>query len=376
MAVHDVIPDRFTNLDVRDTLNAGGGSVGDHSEDYFSDRARINIWSWLKPIELDNRFPTLEQRKLLSGFFLSEVNTPWNIPVKVFKYRLPSSFFRIADFTGYRYKANPPSVRVQRIHFTDCPAGTDVRLSETDRTAVFNIEITFPEIPLWLFRNGVGQGNVLVSYGQYGTPDFKEIVVQPIQIEELCHGNFDEYATRYAGKTLTFQAVQHLNLPSRGYSETYQYYTLVSGGYLNSVEFLKFSVTIHRIRIISPNNPDDYDYRIPVSFLNPANNTNVTYTRIGTLVMEKEGFEYIRIENIRSFMTGMTLVLSYKTSGKPYANRIASLGLDNEWRPASGIVIYTIPSFNEGKWTLVFRRSGLGGDPIKEIIINGERNIG
>ena len=111
MAVHDVIPDRFTNLDVRDTLNAGGGSVGDHSEDYFSDRARINIWSWLKPIELDNRFPTLEQRKLLSGFFLSEVNTPWNIPVKVFKYRLPSSFFRIADFTGYRYKANPQSVK-------------------------------------------------------------------------------------------------------------------------------------------------------------------------------------------------------------------------------------------------------------------------
>ncbi|MCS3267398.1 hypothetical protein NXX78_15770 [Bacteroides fragilis] len=36
MAVYNRIPDRFTNLDIRDTLNAYGGSVGDNSLNYFS----------------------------------------------------------------------------------------------------------------------------------------------------------------------------------------------------------------------------------------------------------------------------------------------------------------------------------------------------
>lgn len=280
----------------------------------------------------------------------------------------------MGDFRGYNHNALGPKANPERLSWTDTPAGTDVRLGETDRTAVFNMEITFPEIPTWLFRSAEGQGNVQISYGMPGTPDFKEIVVQPIQIESLCNGNVDTYLEKYANKKIKFQAVQTLNLPARGYSETYYYYLTISNGFMESIEAYKIPVTIHRIKVPDPNNPDDYDYRIPVEYLNPANNTNVTYLRIG--VFRKDTYEYFRFENIRNLMTGFELVLNYKTAKKPFANRIAHLTLENEWKNASGIMMYTVPSNNEGKWTVVFRRSIIEGDTATGIIINGERSIG
>ena len=58
MAVYNVIPDRFTNLDIRDTLNANGGSVGDNSSDYFGVRANVNIFSLKKPVKFNKQFVT------------------------------------------------------------------------------------------------------------------------------------------------------------------------------------------------------------------------------------------------------------------------------------------------------------------------------
>lgn len=58
MAVYNRIPERFTNLDIRDTLNAYGGSVGDNSLNYFSAAARINMWSKRKPVKRNIMFNT------------------------------------------------------------------------------------------------------------------------------------------------------------------------------------------------------------------------------------------------------------------------------------------------------------------------------
>lgn len=335
---------------------------------------KINKWSWIKPFELNNPFPTLDQQKLYSGFVAENTNTSWGTIVKVFKYKKPTSFFRAGDFDGYNHAAIPLKYNVEKLSWTDAPSNTDVRLGETDKSAIFNIEITFPEIPLWLFRNDTGQGNISVSYGMLGTPDFKEYIVQPIQIESLCNSNTNTYATNYANKKLKFQAVQKLNLPARGYQTTYNYYLNVSGGYIDSIDAYKLPVTIYRVKVPNPNNPDDYDYRIPVEYLNPANNTNITYLRIGTFIHDT--YEYFRFENIRNLMTGFELVLNYKTAKKPYANRISHLTLDNEWKNAAGIMMYTVPSYNDGKWTVVFRRSVIEGDHSTGIIINGERSIG
>lgn len=362
------------NSGITTTLVGNTLGVSTHDVGLLHRNSKVNKWSFMKPLAVNKPVLTDTERRTNSGFVSTTVNTSWNTQVQVFNYVVPTNNHRLGDFRGYNHNALGPKANPERLSWTDTPAGTDVRLGETDRTAVFNMEITFPEIPTWLFRSAEGQGNVQISYGMPGTPDFKEIVVQPIQIESLCNGNVDTYLEKYANKKIKFQAVQTLNLPARGYSETYYYYLTISNGFMESIEAYKIPVTIHRIKVPDPNNPDDYDYRIPVEYLNPANNTNVTYLRIG--VFRKDTYEYFRFENIRNLMTGFELVLNYKTAKKPFANRIARLTLENEWKNASGIMMYTVPSNNEGKWTVVFRRSIIEGDTATGIIINGERSIG
>ena len=94
MAVRVPIPSQFTNLDIRDTLNAYGGSVGDISSDYFGDRANINKWAGRKPTWNPN-YP--------SSFGVDRIVTGW----KYLKYRKPEAPYRIADYVGYNPTALP-----------------------------------------------------------------------------------------------------------------------------------------------------------------------------------------------------------------------------------------------------------------------------
>lgn len=51
MAVKTILPTtNLTGADIRDTLNANGGSVGDNLTSFFSDGANINMWSKYKPV--------------------------------------------------------------------------------------------------------------------------------------------------------------------------------------------------------------------------------------------------------------------------------------------------------------------------------------
>ena len=115
MAVYNVIPARFTNLDIRDTLNANGGSVGDNSSDYFGVRANVNIFSLKKPVKFNKQFVTDADAwwKADNGNFgiilpptgsLPAVGSPmspwsWDFPGG------SGSPLRISDYAGYNPKA-------------------------------------------------------------------------------------------------------------------------------------------------------------------------------------------------------------------------------------------------------------------------------
>lgn len=92
--VYDVMPNTFTSLDIRDTLNANGGSVGDVSNDYYSDRANINRWAARKPT-YNEAYPS-------SFDFDRIVGT-----LHYLKYRKPVAPYRSSDYAGYNAKALP-----------------------------------------------------------------------------------------------------------------------------------------------------------------------------------------------------------------------------------------------------------------------------
>lgn len=333
---------------------------------------KVNKWSWIKPFELDNPFPTLEQQKLYSGFVIEDFKTSWNTIVKIFKYKKPTIYFRACDFDGYNHRSSTPSSSVEKMNWTDAPAGTDVRLSETDSYASFNAKITLPEIPLWLFNNPENTGIITINFGVFGSSDFKEEVGR-YDITSACGNNPNVYISNYANKTLTIPCKQTRNLPSRGVSLTHKYYVLISNSYIENMDFLSFNATMYRVKSISPNNPEDYDYRIPISWFPPASPSTVPYTKIGNL--DYEGYSYIRIENIRNLITGNDLVIKYRTKNKPFTTAI-TLTTGNEWKTERDIAWYSSPINNGNGWTLVFKRSIGSNDAITEIAIAGERSIG
>jgi len=123
MAVKSPIPN--TNVaytDIRDTLNAGGGSVTDVVATAFKTTAKINKWSFHKPIEEPNvlfdltdaqikaRHCGLVMRELrllrsnCNGFYGTKTNYSKNdilAQVTECTYTLPTTYLRLGDFRGY-----------------------------------------------------------------------------------------------------------------------------------------------------------------------------------------------------------------------------------------------------------------------------------
>ena len=65
MAVYEILPEANLSMDdVRDTLNANGGSVGNDLVSYFSASANINKWAKYKPEDYKKNFNlTDDERK-------------------------------------------------------------------------------------------------------------------------------------------------------------------------------------------------------------------------------------------------------------------------------------------------------------------------
>lgn len=358
VGVHDDIPQ---------TLGISSTDVGTQCT---SDR--VNKWSWMKPFELDKPFPTLEQRKLYSGFVAEDTNTSWGISVKVFRYKKPTSWFRTEDFDGYNHKAATPNAAIEKKGWTDVPSGTDVRIGEADSNAQFNVKVTLPEIPLWLFNYPENTGVITINLGVFGSSDFKEEVGR-FDVTTACNNNPDTYLANYANKTINIPCTQTRNLPSRGFSSTFKYYAMVSNSYLENIDFMSFNANLYRVKVLNPNYPEDYDYRIPISWFAPATPATVPYTKIGNL--DYDGYSYIRIENIKNLMSGNDLVIKYKTRNKPFTTAI-TLTIGNEWQTARDVAWHISPTNGGGGWTLVFKRAIGANDAITGIAIAGERSIG
>lgn len=128
MAVHDILPKTNLKLeDIRDTLNAAGGSVGNETRSYFGINANLNMFSRYKPMRQSGDFINLWENNAWKGIggkcginFTEAVMTTYKDVIgkasansyNGWKYDMPlgskNSPFRLGDFRGYYPDALPP----------------------------------------------------------------------------------------------------------------------------------------------------------------------------------------------------------------------------------------------------------------------------
>ena len=153
MAVYEILPDKPLSMDdVRDTLNANGGSVGNELLSYFTTNAKINKWASFKPESYPKNFDLTADERFSNHYGLSMTSydnlygsaisvTSGKIDISndkngflyklcmgtlgQFEYILPqggsSSPYRLGDFRGYNPKAvNPlPQVRTGTYKYSE-----------------------------------------------------------------------------------------------------------------------------------------------------------------------------------------------------------------------------------------------------------------
>lgn len=127
MAVYMQLPRKNINVeDIRDTLNAYGGNVNNNVETFFSEGAKINMWSKRKPVKgVPAGMNVVEPNRdgnwyigvdLNCGIIPSQIPTPKQAITQGseydWTYELPTggkdSPLRIGDFGGYNTQATPP----------------------------------------------------------------------------------------------------------------------------------------------------------------------------------------------------------------------------------------------------------------------------
>lgn len=180
MAVKSPIP--TTNVaytDIRDTLNAGGGNVTDVVATAFKTTAKINKWSFHKPIEEPNVLfdltdaqikarhcgLTMNELKLLksncNGYYGTKTNYSKNdilAQVTECMYTLPTTYLRLGDFRGYYNGALPSDKDWENYSFTlsDLKSfvDTDARLASTAGGVNFTIDKTFKQMTKFAINLG------------------------------------------------------------------------------------------------------------------------------------------------------------------------------------------------------------------------------
>lgn len=174
MAVYDVLPEtNLTGADVRDTLNANGGSVGDNFTSYFTDGARINMWSKYKPVISTTLFFDLTLWKSrgfrgdlgdcglnINTYTPSTFKTAAKNGATGWSYKAPSGGssepMRLGDFRGYCASAYNPLGNVASsglISNGTVTFAVDVAISGTSQT-----NITLADIKIG-GSNGVALSN-------------------------------------------------------------------------------------------------------------------------------------------------------------------------------------------------------------------------
>lgn len=126
MAIHTIIPTANVLMsDIRDTLNANGGSVNNNLTSFFTSSANIKKWSKKKPVDYNKTEPLTDYEFYvadygLSNSYISKTQTPKQLMdaaiagTDFYPYVLPSggasSPYRLSDFCGYNTKAEAPYI--------------------------------------------------------------------------------------------------------------------------------------------------------------------------------------------------------------------------------------------------------------------------
>lgn len=131
MAVQTVIPSsNVLAVDIRDTLNEGGGNVGNDLTSFFTADAGVNVWAKYKPFRYKLNFgvtdairkeasygvgniPYFTNTSNMASFMYDNSATPTNgAQSSYFTHLLPtggeSEPYRLEDFVGYYSAATPP----------------------------------------------------------------------------------------------------------------------------------------------------------------------------------------------------------------------------------------------------------------------------
>lgn len=117
MAVYDIIPSQNVDYnDVRDTLNASGGSVNNTMSSLFAEAAKLNMWSDISPCEIPNTpfadFSQIRKYKFKKATEYKGVSGSWAV------FNPATTIFRLGDFRKYARNTTPPTVSV-RIDYTE-----------------------------------------------------------------------------------------------------------------------------------------------------------------------------------------------------------------------------------------------------------------
>lgn len=113
MAEYSILPKTGLKVsDVRDTLNAKGGVTNNKFRSLFSSSAKINKWSFYKPVVHEKLFNLTDQDfyNVNDGFEFTEYTSFNDLAVdltnnNVWKYNPPTQLNRIGDFRGYDSEA-------------------------------------------------------------------------------------------------------------------------------------------------------------------------------------------------------------------------------------------------------------------------------
>lgn len=115
-----VIPDTNVNLatNVRDVLNAAGGSVGNNVISFFKPEAKINKWARNKPEDFESDIALSDHERSTNNYsfdvqsITGAITTLFSNAESSWAYRMPKggkeSPYRVGDFRGYNTDAQPP----------------------------------------------------------------------------------------------------------------------------------------------------------------------------------------------------------------------------------------------------------------------------
>lgn len=183
MAVHDIIPRQFTADDVRDTLNAGGGSVGNNWVDYFGEKANIDMWSKNKPFRLNLNGEATSTNKYDANYGIDLASVGNSSLLELFKKAIANSSwkylfprggsynepFRFDDFIGYNRNSKP------RFDYSEIPS--TIKTPYATAMIIFNFKAnTNVDIPINDFKyfhkyDGVNSFHYAVAYRPAGSSD-------------------------------------------------------------------------------------------------------------------------------------------------------------------------------------------------------------